>query len=172
MSGGLEFLSNLISLSRPQEKVYLMEDQVAGKWPTTLSFGDTSAFLSTALRTYEYSRLQSTLEEARRSADVEFVSDQEESSPNAAWPWSTKLVEHNANFRSGFGNEESFRSWGYVMWDYVRLKVLEVLGKEASTYGEHGPKARYGQLMSDGRGGIEDEEEEVEGRRNLEWLSF
>jgi len=147
MSSGLAFLSSLISLPPPEDKIYLIEDEVG----RPQGFGDETCFLTEALKGYANAQsYPKPRAKALPSWEAKFVNDQEEDGPNAAWPWSTRILGDQSRCKLVFEcKAESLGSWGYVMWDVSRLESLKILENQALSYGEHGPYLWHGKLLTD-----------------------
>ncbi|KAF4629847.1 hypothetical protein G7Y89_g8294 [Cudoniella acicularis] len=145
LSKGLTFLSNVIRAPGPAEKVLLMENTLG---PGYLRCSSGRDFLTKALQRNHDSCLPRSRDEAQKRTEIA-VDDHDYKSPNAAWPWSISFDDSSRNYPTAFYGKESFRSWGYVMWDKKRVDELGVMEKAAGTYKKHGPILCYGALLSD-----------------------
>ncbi|KAF4634247.1 hypothetical protein G7Y89_g3863 [Cudoniella acicularis] len=76
----------------------------------------------------------------RYSAEKSFNGDEDEFAPNSAWMWRGCVQgEPQSEFA------DSFRSWGYVMWDEERLSKMGILSDDKGMYDcFHGPLKRDG----------------------------
>jgi hypothetical protein len=150
MSKGLKALTNIMRLSSPEDKVLQIERMLGAGYT---GFGIRQKYsITNALNMHFYFMAPNNLVDLQRIAAV-FNDDHDTLGPNAAWPWSLKHVSNQPSpWYTYFWKKEYLVSWGYVMWDQRRLTDLHILEQEAHTLQEHGPKSRYGLLLSDRRG--------------------
>lgn len=146
MGYGLEFLAHTLRVQDSQEKILRIEARLG---PSFSFISHASLFLTKSLDYSQSLRQPRTREEAQQLAKVEFTNDQDQKSPNAAWPWSLQFGDNCFNFGAPYSNKGSFRSWGYVMWDKKRLDAMEILEKEAVSFRAHGPLISHGVMLTD-----------------------
>ncbi|KAH6680230.1 hypothetical protein B0J14DRAFT_471508 [Halenospora varia] len=146
MGYGLEFLAYTLRVQDSQEKILRIEARLG---PSFSFISHAGLFLTKSLDYSQSLRQPRTRGEAQQLAKVEFTNDQDQKSPNAAWPWPLQFGDNCFNFGAPYSNKSSFRSWGYVMWDKKRLDAMEILEKEVVSFRAHGPLISHGVMLTD-----------------------